>query len=48
MEKNILVIYLQNDITEQLNQILIGVLMDHSVTATRLNGGCVGAREGME
>lgn len=48
MEKNTLVIYLQNDIIEQLNQTSVGVFMDHSVTVTRLDGGCVGAREGMD
>lgn len=48
MEKNTLVIYLQNDIIEQLNQTLIRVFMDHSVTVTRLDRRCVGAREGMD
>lgn len=48
MEKNTLVIYLQSDITEQLNQTLTGVFMDHTVTVTGLDGGCVGAREGMD
>lgn len=48
MEKNTLVIYLQNDIVEQLNQTLIGVFMDCSVTVTKLDRGCVGAREGMD
>lgn len=34
VEKNSLVIYLQNDIIEQLSQNLIGMFMDHSVTVT--------------
>lgn len=48
MEKNTLVIYLQSDITEQLNQTLTGVFMDHTVTVTGLDGGCGRAREGMD
>lgn len=48
VEKSISVIYLQNDIKVQFNQTLIGVFMGHSVTAARLDGGCVGARAGTD